>query len=222
MSRLEDLLEILEESSEKEVMILSQMEIENASKSRSVLLRCRVCDAVIHYPDDFAQDILLTLLKDRNAEVRASAACYLEYYSGEAVKNALQQAFFQDKDPYVRGYGGYSLLKIAATDPQIVSTVENALLKERNLFVCTCCYGALYLYCRKKSAFQHIVHCFKSKNYRTRCAVGHTLMEILNTENASEILKIVDAKLKIEDAFSVQDTLERLRSKALAIVEKNN
>ena len=217
MSRLDELLEILEESSDKEMMLLSQPELEVASKSNSVLVRCKVCDAVIYYPTDFAQNLLITLLTDRNAEVRASAACYLEYYSDEAVKSALQQAFFQDNDPYVRGYGGYSLLKIAATDDQIVSAVENALLKERNLFVRTCCYGALYLFCRKKRALKQITYCFKSKNYRTRCATGHTLMEILSEENASEILKAIDAQLKVEDAFAVQDTLEKLRNKALAI-----
>ena len=42
-------------------------------------------------------------------------------------------------------------------------------------------------------------------------------MEILSEENASEILKAIDAQLKVEDAFAVQDTLEKLRNKALAI-----
>ena len=40
-------------------------------------------------------------------------------------------------------------------------------------------------------------------------------MEILDTENASEILRAVESVLKTEDAFSVQDNLERLRKKTL-------
>lgn len=216
------LLAMLDEISDTRIAVLSEDDIKKASQHRSVLVRCKVCDAVIYYSESFARELLLTLLLDRNPEVRAGAACYLENYTGTSVIVALQNSFIHDKDPYVRGYGGRALLKQACFNDQIVSAVEISLLKERNLFVRNCCYGALYLFCSKKNVLNKIVYCFRSKNYRTRCATAITLMEILNAENALEILRVVNYVSKNENVLAVQDVLERLRQKALRLLNNTS
>ena len=53
---------------------LSENEIIFASHSRFIFVRSLVGEILYFYPEKFATPILLTLLSDKNSEVRSSAA----------------------------------------------------------------------------------------------------------------------------------------------------
>ena len=65
--------------------LLSEKEITFASKSRSVLVRSIVGEVLFYYSKDFANQLSLLLLKDKNSEVRSSAAIGVLYNSDENI-----------------------------------------------------------------------------------------------------------------------------------------
>lgn len=214
MDRTDILLEKLACISDTGVQLLTQDEIKDAATHRSPFVRSGVCEALVAYPKDFSKKLLLILIKDKNPSVRSDAA--IQLYDGvedEALIDVLWEAFLNDTDALTRGYSGAALIKFCYHDKNAAIKINNALLKERNMFVRAICNGEIYMQFGEKFALMELINCYHSKIYQTRCAVCNILADVLKKEDVSIIEKLIPKWQKSETTIAVLSSIETLKKK---------
>ena len=193
--------------------LFSESEMERLSRNRFVVIRSLAAEALGEYPASFATPILNRMLTDSNSGVRSSAAIgisKIHNLRNDKTFLLLKDAFEEDTDPLVRGYSGYAFIKGYCGKGNVVKDVESILRFERNFFVKALSYSALYSFLNQKWALDELISCFRSRNYRTRCAVANILSDILDKENAEIIYQAAQKALKKETEISVISSLSDL------------
>lgn len=198
--------------------LLSYDKIYAASKSKYTLVRSETAIVLSYYPDNFAIPILLTLLQDKNSDVRSSAAIGLSYSSSKDVYNALKCTFLNDESSVVRAYAGGSFINNKYFEESYISFLENILSLEKNYLVRVVCFGELYKRFANDQHLDSIIYCLNSRKYQTRCAVLNTLAEIVDDSNAYYILSAMENILKKENVDIVRENAFLLQNKARCLL----
>ena len=204
----------LEESLEKDEILLSETELIELSYHRDCYIRNRCCLAFLLMPQVVAKNNLLRLLNDRSPLVRMEAGeCLSDFFDDEDVCSALLDAFLKEKHQVTRGVLVSSLLSVGYKKTNIIEIVEKAIQTEHCYFVKVSCYRCFHLLCNRDT-LQQIINCFSSKIYQTRCAVVNALDEILDEENAKTIFHALEHFSDIEkESYAVQDAINHLKTK---------
>lgn len=216
MDKTDELIEILEKTIETERIILSEEEIEKASNSKDDYLRERISEVLSYYPIEFACKILLKLLYDPNKNVRSSVAMYLGAgYYGVNAQEALFERLCNDKDNITRGLAASTLAEVYSKHSEedaekIFQMLEIVSVKDKDYFVKASCYGGLYLIKAKEEYLNKLFDCYKSKNYRTRCATVNILIQIATKDNAGIIVEFSKKVLNKENSKAVISTIYTL------------
>ena len=197
--------------------LLDENEILAASKSRSTLIRSLVAKILCYYPEDFAIMISLNFLKDKNPDVRSSAAIGLDNSSNKKAYDLLKSTFYNDKSAIVRAYAGCAFINNSHFKKDCILALEDFLSKQKNYLVRTICYGELYKKYPNEKYLNKITQCLQSEIYQTRCAVINTLTEILDDNNAHYIFSAVNKILEKETVDIVRESAFVLLNKASAL-----
>ncbi|MBP1920888.1 hypothetical protein J2Z34_003408 [Youngiibacter multivorans] len=125
----------------------------------------------------------------------------------EKIKDMSQK----DKNYLVRGYalGAYSNYVEFSDITSMREFVFDRLDKEKYGFNKIFAYSSLYMLGDERSIYP-LIRMFDSKNYRNKCAVLNSLLDILNEKNKDIIKQFVDKKNKNKFPNSIQPLFDEL------------
>lgn len=195
-------------------MTIDINKIKLLSTSRSPLVRCEVAEMLAECAGNECENILLSLLHDKNMLVRVEAADSLSSYASSTVFHSLLRVIDTETYYLLRGYAILSLSQVGLKiDPiRTVDELRNILQYEKRCFVKLSCHEGLYRLGIHDSLLS-IFSLFKSKNYRNRCAVLSSLEQLMDNNNQIVILHFLREQLKHETDLSVKDHISKLIKK---------
>ena len=161
--------------------------------------------------------ILSKLIQDEEELVRIEAADSLGVFISEDSFEILSAATF-DSSELVRAYAYSGIAEIAVKCRSCdgITILHEALDRETEPRVLLDVYASLYLL-GEKANLSIIYQIFEESDYRTKCAVLHTLEELAISENIDDILQFLESQ-KLENtkcavAFTLQKVLNNLNNR---------
>ena len=180
-------------------------------------IRLRVAEILINFDTEFSKEILISLTRDENNLVRASACDSLNVFPEREVVEILKEKFESDPDMLVRAYASLSLGDILKESGELASELavifSGALDNEESISMRIPIYRALYL-CGEIEYLDKLLDGLNSAVYQDRIAVTGILEELCCDLNREKIVSSLETLLAEESSFAViskiKQVLERI------------
>lgn len=181
------------------------------SKDKDNQIRYLVAEAVGNLEQPKLGEILYELLYDSSYLVRIQAIQSIPDKIDSKLWEKIKDMSQKDKNYLVRGYalGAYSNYVEFSDITSMREFVFDRLDKEKYGFNKIFAYSSLYMLGDERSIYP-LIRMFDSKNYRNKCAVLNSLLDILNEKNKDIIKQFVDKKNKNKFPNSIQPLFDEL------------
>ena len=173
------------------------------SNDSDVDIRYLVAEALCKFNNKDAEKILLKLLEDEDDLVRVNACDSLCVSTNADVIDILKKYAVDDKYFLVRGYAVLCITDICINiellhDRNLNKFFKNSLMLENYIWVKIAYYRAIYLM-GETQYLERIIKELNNKEYRIRCLVVNTLLDVASETNKPQIIDALSNRLKIED-----------------------
>lgn len=202
-------LEKLKTSSNKTFSLLAPM----LARSRYSDVRIEIAQLACRYPSQNVKNMLAVLLRDDDWLVRCNAADSLGCYCENSIASLLKDRVFYDRHPLVRAYALLSLFDNwqEAKGNSQCSFLKTILCRDQNIYVRLNVYAKLYELGNSR-ALGMILANLNHKNYRVRCYVCNTLLELINQKNKTRIIESVAWRKAKGDCTACMDLYDKIVS----------
>lgn len=178
-------------------------------------IRIEIAALASNYPSENSKNMLIRFMQDRDWLVRCNACESMFWYSEDAVAAAhLKDKIRYDKHPMVRAYALLSLFNFSKECKNVNCYklfLKNLLSYERSIFVKINIYALLYeMGCCK--ALYRLLANLNHPNYRVRCSVCNTLLELIHTKNKNFIIKMVACRKAKGDFVACMSLYDKIVS----------
>ncbi|KAF0092089.1 MAG: hypothetical protein FD141_273 [Fusobacteria bacterium] len=183
-------------------------------------VRYRVCELLGLFPSEKSETYLLSLINDPDSLVRVSAIDSLYFSVSSDTIERLKKST-KEKSILVRGYAATTIgdiqNNIGVNSEQTLSFLYTLFKKEKSEWVKLSIAHSLFLL-GDSSYLDYLIEGINSRYYRNRIA-AITILEQLEIWKVGHIVlrlkEVLKQRLKIEKAYAVECTLEKLLSKLM-------
>lgn len=189
--------------------------IELLAKDKASEIRQKISQILVFSKSLLAEELLLTLTKDKDSLVRVNACDSLCNSRSIRVMKSLMERVQRDRNILVKGYATLSIVDVALNINydfyELSSFFENAVRKSKSSWLKVHYYYALYIF-GEESYFTLLLAELNNKQYRTRCAAASILGMVAEAENKSKsmICNELYKRLKVEKTVAVRSRIENV------------
>lgn len=207
LQQIEDKCSVSDCFSEDELRILADF-----SKDKNSNIRSAVARILVDFTEKQGEEILLCLAKDKVSMVRVEACDSLRSSRTERAYYALKQIIKFDRNGMVRGYAVSSFAEISIKLNEMQDAVlylKECLNTEQVVFTKIQLYVALYRL-GDECYIKELLNLINTPRYQNRCAVVHSLSEIISEDNRNLIRTALFERKAVEKSRAVISTLENV------------
>ncbi len=203
-------MENIEEYSKENILTLSKL-----SQSTDPEIRLRTAEVLCEVPLELSESLLISLLKDKDELVRASACDSLGRSENIYVYSLLKDIVLHDTSFIVKNYAILAIVDVVVNinaDPrETLKLLEQIIQHPCKELVKISSFRGLYLLGKT----EYLVNLFEELSgniYQNRCATINMLKEIMNDENQEMIKSALFELKQTELSAAVLSSIDRVLS----------
>ena len=186
--------------------------LEVFSKDSDEDIRSDVAKLLVNFTDKRGEGILLELAKDTDYLVCTEACDSLSQSSSYSTQKFLMKIVSEDNDKLLKGYAINSIGEISIklnNSEEIIDYLEGILKDEEVVFIKINILKSLCLLGREVY-INNLIELLDTENYQNRCAVLHSLEEVITDKNMELVYDALKRRRNIEKEYAVTSSIDNI------------